>query len=240
MNHRQGFTIIELMLAMTFVTALLLAIALSVIQMGVIYSKGITLKEVNQAGRTMSDNLRRSIAASDRFDVASALQTNSAGGRLCLGQYSYVWNYAKSFAANNPALGSDDSGLTQYTGPRSGEEVHFVKVPDTAEAYCDKTGSSFVYNDIQPLDEAAAVELLKAGDRALNIHQFTITPVAGSYDSLTEQQLYTLTFTIGTGDVSALGADQTSCLPPSAINANFTFCAVQEFRLVIRAGYGFN
>ena len=56
-----GFTLIELMLAMTFISVLLLAIAMTIIQIGTIYNRGVTLKEVSQAARSISDELNRSI-----------------------------------------------------------------------------------------------------------------------------------------------------------------------------------
>lgn len=50
----RGFTIIELMLSMTFLAMLMLVIALTTIQISNIYNKGVTLREVNQAGRSVS------------------------------------------------------------------------------------------------------------------------------------------------------------------------------------------
>lgn len=94
MNHnKRGFTLIELMLAMTFVSALLLAIAMTVIQISNVYTRGLTLKEVNQAGRTISTELKRGISQSAPFAVPGPKYVVQPwGGRLCVGQYSYIWN----------------------------------------------------------------------------------------------------------------------------------------------------
>ena len=51
MGNRRGFTLIELMLAIAFISMLLLAIAAVGIQVGRIYTRGIVLRDVNQAGR---------------------------------------------------------------------------------------------------------------------------------------------------------------------------------------------
>lgn len=94
-NLSKGFTLIELMLAMTFVAALLIAIALTVIQISNIYNKGLTMKEVNQVGRSISDDLVRSISQSQSFAVPSdSYVTKDWGGRLCTGKFSYMelWN----------------------------------------------------------------------------------------------------------------------------------------------------
>ena len=59
---QRGFTIIELMLAMTFVSFLLMAIAMVTVQVGKTYNRGLTLKTVNQSGRDITDSIRSDIA----------------------------------------------------------------------------------------------------------------------------------------------------------------------------------
>src|SRR6218665_2336873 len=104
MKRTGGFTLIELMLSMTFVSVLLLAIAMTIIQMATIYNKGMTVKEVNQTSRDISDDLKRSFSASQVFVVNTdpaidstdyvriKLGSEIVGGRLCTGTYSYIWN----------------------------------------------------------------------------------------------------------------------------------------------------
>ena len=92
----KGFTIIELLLAMTFISALLLAIALTIVQVANIYNRGIILKEVNQTSRAISDELESSLRSSSTFSTEAddkRYVNNQWGGRMCLGQYSYIWNY---------------------------------------------------------------------------------------------------------------------------------------------------
>src|SRR3954468_13520221 len=135
-DNRQGFTLIELMLAMTFIAMLLVAIALTTIQISNIYNKGITLREVNQAGRSVSDELQRTISSATPFDVtpkgsgdiapASRYITSAGGGRMCLGNYTYAWNYGKALVGGSgaPAI------LNKYSGADSGTAVRFVRVTD--------------------------------------------------------------------------------------------------------------
>lgn len=233
-KRTEGFTIIELMLAMSFVAMLLLAIALSILQIAQIYNKGMTLKEVNQTGRNIGAEFSRNLGASDAFALATNLRAapGNAGGRLCLGQYSYVWNYSAALAAGNSNV------IRHQAAPF--DEIHLLKVPDSSGAYCAMSGSSFVYPTVRTVDRPQSVELLKSGDRLLSIHQFSMSTVPGGADVLTGQQLYTTSFTIGTGieptKPSPLTPDNTQCLPPGNINANFAYCAVQQFTLVIRAG----
>lgn len=232
-----GFTLIELMLAMAFISVLLLAIALTIIQIGTTYNKGMTLKEVNQAARSISDELRRGISGSESFNLATSYYTNDAGGRLCLGQYSYVWNWGKALSANA-------SDVAKFDHPDMGAPVHFLKVPDAGRIYCARNpeDGTMLYKNIRVEDASPSAnkttELLKAGDRTLTIHQFSVGPADDTAvkDSATGQRLYTIHFTIGTGRVSALTEDQTACLPPGNVDAEFAFCTVQQFTLAVRAG----
>lgn len=240
MNHvvkQKGFTLIELMLAMAFISMLLLAIALTIIQVGVIYNKGMTLKEVNQSARTIDVELRRAVSSSEAFDLSKKFVTDSAGGRLCLGQNSYIWNYAK-------AITNNDTKLTRYEVTSLNttlSPIRFLKVPDPAGIYCAKLANgNYVNPTVRTADANVTsnktTELLKAGDRTLSIHQFTVTSDASAKDTTTGQQLYHISFTIGTGVVSALTADQSACLPPNDPNSDFAYCTVQQFSLVVRAG----
>jgi len=236
-KKQQGFTLIELVLAMGFVGALLLAIALTIIQVGALYNQGTTLREINQASRDISADLRRSISSTGTIDIAKDYVTTApvgspAGGRLCLGSYSYIWNYARAVAVN-------DAAVTKYGTPPSAEVPILVKVPDTDKIYCSKDGSgALVYANIRGADVAQAQELLKPGDHSLGIHQFNfITPIpASATNAAIDQSMYSLQFTIGTNSVTALNATQTACLPANDPNSDPRFCNVQQFTLVVRAG----
>jgi len=242
MNHvvkqmQKGFTLIELMLAMAFISALLLAIALTILQVGTIYNRGMTLKEVNQASRSVSDDITRSMAGSQAFSLSNKYLTTSAGGRLCLGQNTYIWNLGKAFA--NTALGTaNDQNLVSYDTPAGKAPIRFIKIADPAGLYCVKgpDGILPLYKNIRAIDTNAPIEMLKSGDRTLTMHQFKVESGANGYDSATGQQLYNVTFTIGTGDASALTTDRTACLPPGTPNSDFSYCTVQQFSLVTRAG----
>lgn len=230
-NYQRGFTIAEMMLAMTFISVLLLAIALSIIQIGTIYNKGMTLREVNQAGRTVSDGVKRDFSASQVVSMTTDYLTTSAGGRLCLGTYSYIWNTEQALLANDVTVTAYETGQTP---------VRLVKVPDPSKAYCARSNGAFVYRTIRAIDQTKAVELLKPGDRTLSIHQLTVTSNAAVTDQASGQQLYELSFVIGTGDVNALTADRRQCKDPGSAGADFNYCAVQEFTIVIRVGNGVN
>lgn len=228
-RSQQGFTIIELLVAMAFVSMLLLGIALTVIQVMNIYNKGLTMKAVDQAGRAVSADIRQTLSQSQPFSTDAALQlqrypdsdTDSPdGGRLCTGLYTYVWNYGKSM----------DHPINTY---RVGDsEIRFARVRDNGAQYCA--------NPTRPIEQADATELLSAGDRNLAIQSFTITRLAN--DPSIGQALYRIVMEIGTNNQDALQRAQaldtidTTCRPPSDDSSLQDFCAVNQFDFTAQAG----
>ena len=230
MSHdkTRGFTLIELMLAMTFITVLLMAIAMTTIQIGNIYNKGITLREVNQAGRAIADNLQRSIASTVPFDVTPRVDNSPStegskyivrdeGGRLCIGRYTYVWNYGKSLGGTVYNKYSDD-----------GSAVRFAKVSDPGAALCADTTLN--------ISRANATEMLVSGDRDLVIHAFDIKADPRAQDPVTGQAIYAITLTIGTNDRQQLTTNDASCKPPAEGAGLENYCSVNQFDIIARAG----
>ncbi len=219
------------MLAMTFISALLVAIAMTTIQISAIYTKGITLREVDQAGRSVSDELQRSIASSTPIDVTpqkddspstatSKYVVRDGGGRLCLGRYTYIWNYGKALTVDTGAI------VNKYSD--SSQQVRFAKVTDPGGALCND------YELKALISKADATDLLSSGDRDLVLHTFTITQTAK--DDQIGQALYAISMTIGTNDREQLTTNDTSCKPPSEGVGNESYCSVNQFDIIARAG----
>lgn len=250
-NTRQrGFTLIELMLSMTFVAVLLLTIALSVIQMGTIYNRGMAIKEVNQAARDIADDLRRSVQATgvfaitatdaDTTDYVRLTQsvngtTVPVSGRLCLGNYSYIWNTATAIETS-----FTDRARYLSSAGIAGDAVNFVKIADTGKKYCAKDVSGTLLNkNIVYADIDNATELLTSGDHTIHVLAFNVTTTDAGYDATSGQRLYQVLYALGTGDTSAMAFSSgvpTRCLPPDDPNANLAYCNVQQFGIVLRAG----
>lgn len=218
------------MLAMTFISILLVAIAMTTIQITNIYNKGITLREVNQAGRSVSDDLQRSISSSIPFDVTPKRDASPAtetskyvvrdgGGRLCLGRYTYAWNYGKSIAGVSGA----PTILNEYN---DNTPVRFAKVADPSASLC--TDPTLAIN------RADATEMLASGDRELVVHAFDITTNAN--DTTTGQAIYAISMVIGTNDAQELTTNDTSCKPPADSAGNDNYCSVNQFDIIARAG----
>lgn len=238
MNHvdkQKGFTIVELLLAMTFVSILLLSIALVVIQISNIYNKGLTLRAVDQSGRTVSADIQRVLGQTQplanlegafviqRGDAAS-VNDSPLGGRFCTGEFTYIWNYGVALDENNYRPIN-----TYVTNPNDPEkELRFVRIRDSDSYYCTN-------NDGLPdVARDGAVELLAEGDRNLVVHDFSVEQIA--YDPLLSQALYRVKMQLGTNDQTALTTADMSCKPPSEESAFQEFCAVNVFEFTAQVG----
>lgn len=184
-KRQKGFTLIELMLAIGFVGSLLVLIALIIIQIMGLYNKGLTLKEVNEVSRIVVRDMQQSISSADAFrlqylndddeptypktlqeainpgDDGSEVDyySNDAGGRLCTGVYSYIWNtggalravrdasfgfgghvetYKRASTTDGPAAGYPIQFTTRTNADGSQEQVavRFVKKRDPAKEMC--------------------------------------------------------------------------------------------------------
>lgn len=88
-NKKQsGFTVIELTLAMAFLAFIMLFTTMTIIQMMRTYNKGLTIKQINQSGRTLVEDLSRSLSAGVASDVDVSYINQ---GRLCVGNAVYMW-----------------------------------------------------------------------------------------------------------------------------------------------------
>ena len=213
----KGFTLVELMLAMAFIAVLLISIALLVMQIGKLYDRGITLRQVNISGRTISDDIERTISASTTVDTSRI-----ADGRLCTGEYSYVWNTAEQLKFETP-----EAEKNKYTSlAPSGKYPRLVKVPDATRALCAVSLPNVSY--------AQAVELLPPGDRSLAVHRLAVTSDVN--DIVTKQQLYRVVFLLGTDELGEINTASGNCNPTAG--SSLSHCAINQFSLTVRAGSG--
>ena len=245
MNHKNnkkefGFTIIELMMAMAFISVLLVVITLTIIQIGSIYNKGLTMRAVNQSGTTISTDIRQTLGSGQPFDISTGFvlqnqnggkTTNvgdAAGGRLCTGTYSYIWNFGGQNVSSNAYQDGSDS---------SGKRVGLVRVRDNGAQYCATLSKQI---DDSEQSSADPREFLATDDNALAIQSFSITQLAT--DAALSQALYNIVFEVGTNDTEALQREQhidtidTTCKPPSDAAGLQNYCAVNRFDFTAQAG----
>jgi Tfp pilus assembly protein FimT len=220
-NKQRGFTIVELMLAMTFLTMLMLAIAMIAIQIGSIYVKGLTLREVNQTGQQISSDLRKTLSQSINKATTVGDET---GGRLCVDNVVYAWNYGEylgeTIGVFNVRQGAAESESTNV------RLMKFEKVDGTD--YC-ATQDDGLY----PQLPEAAKELLGSGNTNIALHDFTITDNAVEGDS--SQTVYVLSILIGTKETGEIqDNDSGACVESNDLESDL--CAINRFNFTARSG----
>lgn len=234
-HHKQasrGFTIVELMIAMMFISLLLLAIAAVVMQVAAIYNKGVTMKSVNQAGRQIVTDMKRSVGESQVFDTTDAFKPHDHysgsqtmpdydSGRFCTGLYSYIWNVGKYVDPR----GQDDAPVVVNKYADSDRQIRFVKVKDNGGSYCDGDGT-------EPIQQSGATELLSEGDLA--VQDFTLKPL--TTNMATGMAMYAISITISNADTDTISTVDNRCKPPSEDDVAQNYCAVNVFDFTVRAG----
>lgn len=232
-QRHKGFTLVELMTAMAFISVLLLAIAMTAIQSGRLYNRGIVLSSVNQAGRSIGDMVRRDFlqaAYQPDFAVIAVREGEYSSGRFCTGQYSYLWNDPRVLDR-----ASDASVLSNRAVVRDAESnlVNFIRVSDSAGALCQASPTG-AYPMTIPTGSAVTTLLrtqAAEGDVVLAVHQFSIDPLTNSQS---REGLYRVRFTIGTSALKELNTARQTCKPPADDAANTEFCAINNFEMIVR------
>jgi len=130
-TRENGFTIIELTLALAYVAFIMTFIVVVLVQVMNIYNKGIAMRQIDQTGRQLSAD----VADQTRFNGMVNLSALSAD-RLCVGGVSYIWNLTDqsgNFPSNTPA--NTYSGTTTNFG--------LVRVVDPTQSYCQASSGNY-------------------------------------------------------------------------------------------------
>lgn len=135
-----GFTIIELMLALSFVGFILIFTVFATIQVMRSYSKGIAVKEINQSARSMVEDISRVARSSNGTSIIFLPDQN----RLCFGGVSYVWN--TQGAANNK-YDNNTSVTMARVGDSSGAMCNISGTPDDILPHVAKNTATSILSD---------------------------------------------------------------------------------------------
>lgn len=223
-SSNQGFTIIELMLAMSFLAFVLVFMSLTIVQMMRTYDKGLTIKQVNQAGRTVTDDIAKAMRGEQPGGITVS---NVANGRLCIGNVMYIWNpvYVGSRSAPTPS-GTDNYKIDGAPLTMARQYLANPSGPCT-------TANLTNYNIASSQDNYSIL-----GDRA----RVLWAGVTGSPDG----RLVKLTFVMGTYDITEATnikngnyssvfntAYFTSGNPTCQPGSNGNYCAFVEFSPIV-------
>lgn len=221
-STRSGFTLIELMLSMAFIGILLIATVATIIQVTNQYSKGITYKLINQAGRDLGVAIKRDAANVSGVGTPLVQPGSNSGelGRLCLGSYTYVWS--------NPSKLRDHTA-TKYSD--TSEEIVMARVADGGGSLCVAAAGNYSTD----IDKSVATEMLPNDKGDYAIHEITLDRIPAG-GAVAGESLYSISYTIGTNDQGSI-ASSLKCELPSQATNNYNFCAINRFELMVQAGY---
>lgn len=208
----RGFTIVELLFSLTFIAFLLIFIVMTTLQTTRLYNKGMTLKSINQASRTIVEQMARDIAES--ANPAVYVDTARHSGILCTDATIYLWNTVSSDP--NPMNNGN-----RYAGSDEPKRLYLVRTSNSS--FCDTSGA--VGNVIAyPTATGETSELLNSQTSIIDL---SLSQIVG--------KLYRLKVSLGTTDPE--GYDTTEAGMVCKSDNNGDFCAATTFERVIYAPY---
>ena len=173
-EHKKGFTIIEITLAMTFLAILMVSIATLIMRITNIYQKGLAMRAINATGTEIIEDITRTVgAASYLVDIHS--QDAELGGNGVMeynNNYKLVEKYYYDYTVYNENHNGKNFNVQYFgvlcTGDYSyiwntaraldpdftaknfitvnGEKVKMVRVYDHEQAQCNKDKNGSVTN----------------------------------------------------------------------------------------------
>lgn len=208
-NKQKGFTLTELMLAMAFISFMLVFLMTAVIHLMRTYNKGVAMRQINQSGRQFAEDFARTAKYASLGDI----KTDLARNRICLNGITYAWNL------NDPTATTPVPALANgYTSPNTAEKFSMVRVADSGGVLCSTVG-------VNVINKSNAKEMLPVG---LNVKKV-------SYSSSTvDPRLISLSFIFSTGgynapDVSATTPTGFACKS----GGDGAFCAFADFDVTV-------
>lgn len=127
-RNNTGFTLIELMLSMTFVAFIMIFIVTSIVQTMRIYNKGLAVRDINQSGRQLTEDMTRTLRYANAIQF-SANGYQATSKRICANGVTYAWNIETApgvFTTTNT-----------YTAPDTATPIHFIRVDDKGGLLCN-------------------------------------------------------------------------------------------------------
>jgi len=179
-QSQAGFTIVELTLAMVFVAFILIFTALTIVQMLRTYDKAISMKQINQAGRTITDDVSRVM----RAQLPTTVDTSQvSAGLFCVGTTVYQWNPlfpGTPLASSNPVPGNANA----ISGPATTGPMMIKKTRTNQNGPCT------------PGEVNNPANIVAGSESALLSHRTRV--IWADAQSNSGGRLVTLTFIIGT------------------------------------------
>ena len=170
-KEQQGFTIIELILALAFFSFVLMFSIAGFVQIYRSYNKGLTVKRVHESGRLVIEDIARIIHSSAQTGVETGNVEVPGKRRFCAGGVRIAWNEINdSGVSRETFIGGKVINLSRTQSGACTDNID----PDLAESYLDSpdknTDPNFVHGAVVVYDlnftmigsEAVRIELTLA------------------------------------------------------------------------------
>ena len=234
-RNSRGFTIVELTIAVAFLSVLMLAILTISMAAGKMYVKGDTNKAINQAGRDFSDTIRRDFLAAGVGTITPPIINNvgSTGnplisGRMCLGAVDYLWNTAALLNSSSAAAEGAKIRMS------NGRPIKFVRITNTA-GYCSETPAGSGNYPMTIPANADVTEMFGGDGREYALYSMTLRELSRR----DERGIYQLSYTLGTNEAESTEVapeGYVRCKTDDNVAAYFSYCSVSDFDTLIRIG----
>lgn len=226
-QQSRGFTLIELMLAMAFLSFILVFMSLTLVQMIRTYDKGLTTKQINQAGRTVTEDISKSMRGEQPGRI---VLTNVPNGRLCIGNVMYIWNpvFIGSRVSPTPNQEPDDYTFASPAAPITMARQYLAN-PSTTCNTANLTNYTVTrdQNNYSLLGDRARVMwagVTPSADGRL----VELTFIMGTYDITEQANIKASTFT-DVFNSPTFVSGQPTCKSGGAGN----YCAFSEFSTIV-------
>lgn len=233
-KRSNGFTLVELMLAMSFIAILLISIAMLSIYLTTLYDRGSTMKDINQAGTEIASDIKRSIAAAP--DTYPQMRTRNIpeGGKLhviCAGSVSYVINDGEALYVDNDLL-TPPPNPVRYFGTSVAARI--AKVDDSSGILCSGSLNARFPGRQIPNNMNARELLSQEASHTLSVWNV----IFNSFPTALQPELTTVTVTIGTSQLSDLTRDPLTGSYVCNTGNGSEWCGINTFEIVGRSGNG--
>jgi type II secretory pathway pseudopilin PulG len=262
MKSRKGFTIIELLLAMTFVAVLMITVAFLVIRITAIYQKGLTIRSINQVGRNLMSEFSRAVADSpvddsddsDQFFYPIAQGGTQMNGAFCTGRYSFLWNTGTAFPSVDQFGQSERPDRRIRFRNRTSTDPYIFRLlrfSDNSRAVCRGLRQMHLNNEtvlnlssVEQIRDVVPVELLSltgtdaasatdsASESDLALYDLRVFPP--TINQITGHAFYSATFILGTLRGIDISRAGDYCINMSAtLNTDYALCAINKFNFAM-------
>lgn len=223
-GNKKGFTMTELMLAMSIVSILMLAIATMVIQMTNTITRGNTYRDLNISGRSINTDLTKTFNSLSSMNGWDGRENNDffrkigGSGAFCTGDVSYLWNNNSSLDARVPI---------RYSGTSENDDsIRLIKIKDSSRSYCKESDNG--WTNIPR--NSSTIEVLSSTETNLRIYDIDFSTNDSLKSASSGQTLINISYVLGTPASKGLDINNLNCNS----NAKSNYCAVNRFDLTVR------